>query len=243
MKLFSSTQEVSWINGPAAVDLNTAVLYINPAAWNKLSEMGKKFVIAHELGHLNAAEDNEMLADRWAFWRCLELGDDTVDILKAYYKSLPFTTKQQIARGEELLQTALSTDNDNTSVLRQVFDTKIPNNANIHEFIGLITAGVSAAVSITGSLVKGIKQNKTAKALASAEKEAAKQSEREVESSVLQTKAELQYIKKLEEEAALRDAAANSKTQQQSSMLPIVIVVAVIAIGIGGVYMYNKFKN
>ncbi|MDR0941955.1 MAG: hypothetical protein LBM68_07000, partial [Bacteroidales bacterium] len=103
MRNFSSIETVTWIDGPAAVDLKTGVLYINPVHFDKLSNVAKRFVIFHELGHLNASTDSEEAADEWAFEHMIDLGNSNVELLKAFYKSLPFSNKAQINRAEQML--------------------------------------------------------------------------------------------------------------------------------------------
>lgn len=55
------------IDTPAAIDRDTAILYINPKLWFKLTDFQRKFVRLHEKGHLVLDTDIEELADAYAF--------------------------------------------------------------------------------------------------------------------------------------------------------------------------------
>ena len=54
---------------PAAIDRNTATLYINPKLWFKLTKFQQNFVRLHEIGHLVLDTDIEEEADAYAFDR------------------------------------------------------------------------------------------------------------------------------------------------------------------------------
>jgi len=109
MRNFSDIQYNRFIEGPAGVSMKTGVLYINPTIWENLSPAARNFIIAHELGHLNMGE-NEFEADRYALLRRIDMGDDNVESIAAFYKSMPFDTAEQKERAEELLITAFENE-------------------------------------------------------------------------------------------------------------------------------------
>lgn len=55
------------IDTPAAIDRDSATLFINPKLWFKLTSFQRKFVRLHEIGHLVLDTDIEELADAYAF--------------------------------------------------------------------------------------------------------------------------------------------------------------------------------
>lgn len=57
------------IDTPAAIDRDSATLFINPKLWFKLTPFQRKFVRLHEIGHLVLDTDIEELADAYAFNR------------------------------------------------------------------------------------------------------------------------------------------------------------------------------
>lgn len=242
MKNFSAIEESHFINGPAAVDLRSAVLYINPREWNKLSPVAKNFVIAHELGHLNTAVDSEFAADKWAFWHRLELGDSSIDLLKEFYRTLPFGTPEQIQRAEEMLRTVLAGEERNETVapLFQMIKTPVQHNGNTREFIGAIISGASA---ITSGIIGGIKNRKAKKA---AEKEAKaieaeeKKIQGEVQNQTLRLANEQRLLQNLEDMEAM---AAAEKKQKSSKTTKNIIIVVAIALVAAGAYFYFKSKK
>ena len=54
---------------PAAIDRETATLFINPKLYFKLTRFQQRFVVLHEEGHLVLNTDIEELADAYAFDR------------------------------------------------------------------------------------------------------------------------------------------------------------------------------
>lgn len=54
---------------PAAIDRETATLYINPKLWFQLTPFQRAFVRLHEIGHLVLDTNNEEMADAYAFDR------------------------------------------------------------------------------------------------------------------------------------------------------------------------------
>ncbi len=54
---------------PAAIDRESATLYLNPKLWFKLTRFQQNFVRLHELGHLVLNTDIEEEADAFAFDR------------------------------------------------------------------------------------------------------------------------------------------------------------------------------
>lgn len=52
---------------PAAIDRETATLFINPKLWFKLTRFQQNFVRLHEIGHLVLDTDIEEQADAYAF--------------------------------------------------------------------------------------------------------------------------------------------------------------------------------
>lgn len=109
MQGFKGIQYSQYLNGPAGVNLDTGVLYINPAIYPGLSDFSKRFVTDHELGHLIYG-DSEFAADNYAFWKNLDLNEDSLSKVKLLYDALPFDNKEQIERAEALLQTALQNE-------------------------------------------------------------------------------------------------------------------------------------
>lgn len=240
MKNFSSIQEVTGLGGPAAVNLDTAVLYIDRREFDKLSDTAKKFVIAHELGHLNASEDSEQAADKWAFWRRLELGDDKIDVLKAFYKSLPFSTHEQIERGEKMLQNVFATaayeGNEAATMLLQNAHIPEYKHGNIRGFVLAICSIVSAAVGIEEAIRKGIKANKEQKKAAAAEAEVAQEILREEQRIAATFDAEQQMLKKLAEEQQLAEEA--QKKKQTGTIIKVAVVIIILVVGF---LIYKKY--
>ncbi|MCL2328310.1 MAG: ImmA/IrrE family metallo-endopeptidase [Bacteroidetes bacterium] len=232
MRNFSSIQEAHWINGPAAVDLKTAVLYINPLAFRKLSETAQKFVILHELGHLNVAEDSEQEADKWAFFKSMKLGDDKIQVLKDFYKSLPFSSKEQTERSEQMLRLVFEDEsNEALSPIAKMFNNSTTRQGNLRGWIPIVIAAASAAVSITSTIVKNVKDNKATKAATAANEAAEKEIQRGAQEALLTSEAELQMLAKLQEEKELRESAEATENKNNNKTIIITaVIVAVIAI-------------
>ncbi len=248
MKTFSSIYETILIDGPALVNVKTAALYINPFEWRKLGDTAKKFVILHELGHLNAAEDSEIAADKWAFWHSVELGENNIALLKDFYDALfnkeREVTQEQIERGEQMLHCVLTeaVANDN-EIATQIWEIiKAPANTDdVRGFIGLITAGASAAVGLANTLIKNRKAKKEQEKINEANEKAEKELLHTQAQQTAMAQGEAQMLAKLEEEAALVQQLAESKKSKQNTTI-IIAGVAIILIALG-IYFWKRTIN
>lgn len=142
MKEFSDIQENIFMNTPAAVNRKTGVLYINPNYFNGLTNASKNFVIAHEYGHLINNSSNEKNADDYALWKQIGLGNDSIDVLKSFYDAMPFTTDEQVERGEKLLRTVF-------------FNEFKKGNDSAKAFLNIIEAEPMKLDAANGFLAKG----------------------------------------------------------------------------------------
>lgn len=154
MKQFTDIQENLFIDTPAAVCRKTGVLYINPRYFDKLSQASKNFVIAHEYGHLQNNSSNEKAADEYALWKRIGLGDDSISVLKSFYDALPFTTDEQIERGEKLLRSVFKKEFDaGKSSAKTFLDIIEAKGSDIDCAGGRIAQKIGKAVSSVGGVI------------------------------------------------------------------------------------------
>ena len=259
MRNFSDIQYNRFIEGPAGVSMKTGVLYINPTIWENLSPAARNFIIAHELGHLNMGE-NEFEADRYALLRRIDMGDDNVESIAAFYKSMPFDTAEQKERAEELLITAFENEvkAGNEKVLpfyeyiqsadAELFLKKL-NGKSKGAIIGGVVGGVVGSIipgagtlvgaqlgASIGGIGGGIYDNKKTE---KQKKEQAKKTEEQV-------KKELQ-----EAEIANRLNLASQKTevenaieiQQQEKKAKQRLISSITVVVIIGIIIYIIFKK
>jgi len=156
MKQFSDIQLATFLNGPAGVDLDTGILYLNPFVWSKLGDNARKFVIAHELGHLNQNRVSEYAADKFALWKNMEMGEDSIAALRGFYEAMPFSTNEQKERGEILLAEVFEKEftggNTNVEGMISLLNTPIEN---IQTATGL-AGWLSVAGGVVGSIIPGV---------------------------------------------------------------------------------------
>jgi hypothetical protein len=104
--MFSEIIEDSTLRGPAAVDLSSKALYINPVEWSKLSDKTRKFVLLHELAHLTGIiEESE--ADEFALNRFAESNEKLSYAINALEEGLTFTTQEEYDRFDNIIVEAL----------------------------------------------------------------------------------------------------------------------------------------
>lgn len=94
------------LDGPAAVDLDTGVLYLNKDTWHKLSPHTRKFVLLHELGHLSGHLD-EKGADIFALNKMLKNDEKLSQAINAMYEGLDFSTQEQYDRLDNIIINAV----------------------------------------------------------------------------------------------------------------------------------------
>lgn len=160
MKVFSDIRQADWLKSPMAVNLKSGVLYVNPEEWNKLSDNSRKFVIAHELGHLNADTFDEQEADEWALWYRMQLGESSISALKEFYSAMPFENDDQVKRGENLLAKVFEQEFSNPVIqafngyhIDDLTDTDIQNMSDVR---GKFWSSVLKVSSAIGSAVAGV---------------------------------------------------------------------------------------
>lgn len=104
--------------GPAIVNLSTAKLRLSEEYWSKLPEEIKKFIIYHELGHLNAGR-SEVAADDWAIRHWIKHGNRPTAALEAQWDVFSFNKDEHMIRLRALLNKAKHFDfhyNGNTQI-------------------------------------------------------------------------------------------------------------------------------
>jgi hypothetical protein len=104
--------------GPAIVNVVTGKLRLSERYWNKLPHEIKKFIIYHELGHLNAGRD-EVVADTWALKHWIQHGHGPTKALEAQWDVFSFKSDEHIQRLRALFETAKHFDfhyNGNTRI-------------------------------------------------------------------------------------------------------------------------------
>ena len=172
MRNFTDIQTVLWINGPAAVNTKTGVLYINEDEFSKLGENSRRYVILHELGHLNAENKGEEAADEWAMEKLMGLNESSIDMLKAFYEAVPFSDYEQRERAENLLRKVFETEfqngNEKAKSVIDIFNTIMPGDEDIKHFqkkgtwlkisgrIGQVVGGVLTAIPVTSVIGVGV---------------------------------------------------------------------------------------
>ncbi len=69
--------------GPAIVNFKTGVLRLSLDYWNRIPEVWKKFILYHELGHLQRGKSEEE-AQLWAIERFIKDGYSVQEIINAH---------------------------------------------------------------------------------------------------------------------------------------------------------------
>jgi hypothetical protein len=59
-------------NTPAAIDLETGIIYINQDLWNRFSLIEQEFILQHEAAHLYLTTYSEETADNYALLKTLD---------------------------------------------------------------------------------------------------------------------------------------------------------------------------
>ncbi len=75
--------------GPALVNVRTGVLRLSKKYWDNLPEIWKKFILYHELGHLNGGKSEEA-AQLWAIKRFIQDGYSVKEIIRAHTEVYPW---------------------------------------------------------------------------------------------------------------------------------------------------------
>jgi hypothetical protein len=144
--MFSNVLEKDLGSTPAAVNLRTGVLYINPRVFNPLSKAHKVFVLAHELGHWALKTKDEFAADKYAFAIYSRLGYPLSEAIKAQTKVFPYSTDEQLERSKALLFQAQRFDgiaNQGKSTTSQ--KKRAMNTANTYnEFMQALTVSLES---------------------------------------------------------------------------------------------------
>lgn len=156
MKQFTDIQLATFLNGPAGVDLDTGILYLNPFVWSKLGDNARKFVIAHELGHLNQNHVSEYAADKFALWKNMQMGEDSIAALRGFYEAMPFSTAEQKDRGEALLlqvfQKEFDSGNTHVEGMISLLNTPVENIQTATGLAGWLAIGGA----VLGSIIPGV---------------------------------------------------------------------------------------
>lgn len=251
MKNFTDIQTALWVDGPAAVNTKTGVLYINEDEFYKLGENSRRFVIMHELGHLNSEETGEYAADEYAFEKMLNLGDSSLNIIKAFYDAMPFTDSEQKQRAEVLLKKVFENEfkNGNTKakVVIDIFDSIMPGEEDLQNFrkngtllkisgkIGQAIGGVLTAIPVTSAIGAAVTAAGTAQ-VAAGNNIAAKVAAGEASAGEIEA-----YLSMLEEEAKMEDLqrevdmatkqVENEEVKQKKNTI-VWVAVAVVVVGL-----------
>lgn len=257
MKNFTDIQTALWVDGPAAVNTKTGVLYINENEFYKLGENSRRFVIMHELGHLNSDKTGEYAADEYAFEKMVGLGDSSIKIIKAFYDAMPFTDSEQKQRAEVLLKKVFENEfrNGNTKAkaVVDIFDSIMPGEENLHNFfkngsllkisgkIGQAIGGVLTAIPVTSAIGAAVTAAGSAQ-VAAGNNIAAKIADGEAAAGEIEA-----YLSQLEAEAKLEDLQrevdmATEKTEkldeEKKKNTGVFIVVAIVVIGL--IFLFLK---
>lgn len=100
---------------PAAVNIATGVLYINPKEFDKLKPEHKFFVLCHEWAHYAHQTKDEVQADAIAFNLYASMGYPLSEAVKAITQVLPFTCEEHLTRAKSLVQRAIIFDQINNT--------------------------------------------------------------------------------------------------------------------------------
>jgi predicted GIY-YIG superfamily endonuclease len=145
----------------------------------------------------------------------IDLGNSNVELLKAFYKSLPFSNKAQINRAEQMLINALETDastgNELAGKMAAYLGEPIPRNTgNMRGFLAsLIIGGLS---DLAAGIFTGKKTNKAEAKKQDEARQLAEEAEYESKSLALQSEYEIQLAKKMKEEEDLAQLAKNEQS-------------------------------
>lgn len=75
-------------DSPAAVNLRSGVLHINPKVFDPYPDAWKKFILLHELGHYQLQTRSELKADAFAFHHFIKEGHSLKDAVNSLHKVL-----------------------------------------------------------------------------------------------------------------------------------------------------------
>ena len=252
MKNFTDIQTVPWVNGPAAVNTKTGVLYINEPEFQRLGENSRRFVILHELGHINSESKGEKAADEWAMEHLLGLGESSIEMLKAFYEALPFTDYEQRDRAETLLRKVFETEflngNEKAKSVLDIFNSIMPGDEDLKHFnrtgkllqisgrIGQAVGGVLTAIPVTTAIGAAVTAAGTAQ-VAAGKNQQTKFETKQAEGQEIE-----QYLAQLEEMAKTMDKVEevnqkaeelNQEQKQSSDKFPIgIVIVAVVVVAL-----------
>lgn len=226
---FTDIQYNQFLDGPAGVDLETGVLYLNPMLYSQLSDVGRKVVLLHELGHLNVG-DNEFAADNFAYWKGLGLGYEALEQFKAFIGALKPKSPEQLQRTEAMLkkviQNELQTGTDAAPLYNWLLATDTTNNffgdklQSVRDFVAKTVGTSYTAIYDT---VQSVKQNKQYQQQIEQQKQDAFRQISETEQKAFEE------LAKKEKEA--KEAILQQKKQQQRYIIGgIILVVVVVAI-------------
>lgn len=84
-------------NNPAIVNVKTRVLRLSMEYWKWLPDSYKKYILYHELGHLNAGKSEEA-AERWAIEQFIKHGYSPKELIDAHSKVYPWEGLSEKAR-------------------------------------------------------------------------------------------------------------------------------------------------
>ncbi len=248
-KEFTAVEYTNQLNGPAGVSLSSGTLYLNRKKWEALSPRTQRLILLHEQGHLQYGS-NEFAADEHSFWRMLEFGEDSLNVVEAFYNALPFSTPEQIERSEAMLTQALEYEASRGNaeakgILGFAENGTLP--ADTCEFVitgTLVAAGISLlATSIaSGAAIHNTKKtNKSNEKIAEENNKAAKE-EADKQREAQEKQAALDRAAAARQAAAATSAAQKESRLQQAAILQaaekkakttkmVIIVVALAAVG------------
>jgi len=262
MKQFTDIQLATFLNGPAGVDLDTGILYLNPFVWSKLGDNARKFIIAHELGHLNQNHVSEYAADKFALWKNMQMGEDSIAALRGFYEAMPFSTAEQKDRGEALLlqvfQNEFDSGNTHVEGMISLLNTPVENIQTATGLAGWLAigggvlgsiipgvgtalgAGAGSAVGI--AISSGISANQSKKELKKATDEqkqrvAAKEAE---QARLLELQRYELEQQKIQQQIHQKQTESTQKIQSKSKYKIIVIIMVIISIAS---FIWYKLKK
>lgn len=94
-------------DSPAAVNLRSGVLHINPKVFDPYPDPWKKFIVLHELGHYVLQTRSELKADAFAFHHFIKEGHSLKDAVNSLHKVLDESNPAHRERIQKQLDKAL----------------------------------------------------------------------------------------------------------------------------------------
>ena len=110
--IYSNEMEHS---NPAAIDLDTGILYLNNKNWFKMDKQAKKQILLHELGHYKLQTKDEFKADDFSFKNYIKYGGSPIASIKGISEVLTDDTQEQIARLNHRIKQAKQIDKTMTN--------------------------------------------------------------------------------------------------------------------------------